>query len=233
MPESTRQLVQQHVESCQRCADELRQIERAGAAVERLRRVEPQLHDQRDMTEQILRGIASARTEDARPPGQGVVLPFRRLQIACTLGAAFIVAAFFIQNITDADHMATLESRLNRFPSDLITSTGEPPLTAVGLNTIAEVGKFLSRPPAMDTTSFHEWLRLRDAVRSFFDVLQEGPPGFLGEVQRLRMKYPELWYVSPLNGLTAQDHIVLARQGKALMKDLRTLLQPGNSNHEK
>ena len=231
LPDEIRRQVQQHVGSCQTCAEELQQIRSTAIAVADFRRAEPQVPAKRDLTEQIMRAIEPVRASEARP--QRAAMPFRRLQFSCTLAAALVVAAFFIQNTLDVYRMAALESRLTQFSSVIMTHSGDPPLAAVGLNAIAEIGRMLSEPPAMNSIGLHERLQLREAARTFLAVLEEGPPGFSGEVQRLRAKYPELWSISPFNGLTAHDRLLLAGQGKALMSDLRTLLQPGKSDYEK
>jgi hypothetical protein len=231
IPEDTRRAVLQHAASCRRCADELRQANSAGMHVADLRQVEPRLYARRDLTNQIMRGIDTVRTGTIRlnPP---TLRPFRRLQLACTAVAAVIVAAFFLQNAVDVHRMTALESRIDQFPVVWPTSVDEPPLAALGLSTVSHIGRLLS--PASDSSEIglRGRQQLRQAVRSFFDILQAGPPAFAGEVQRLRAKYPEIWLISPLDGLTSRDRLVLSRQGKPLLKDLRTLLQPGGSNNE-
>ncbi|RPH37319.1 zf-HC2 domain-containing protein [bacterium] len=233
LPYETRRQIQQHVASCQRCSLEMQQSGDAGRFTEMLRSVEPQLHARRDLTEQIMRAVESAHANESRPHPQAVFLPSRRLQLACTAAAALIAAVFFVQNGIDIYRMASLESRLNQSPAVLIATPGEHPLAALGLNTIAEFGRLVTGPLDANKIGLRGKMQLREAVRSFLGVLRESPPGFAGEVRRLRAKYPELWFISPIDGLTDHDRLVLSRQGKALMKDLRALIQQGKSDYEK
>jgi len=232
LPDETLRQIQQHAGACQRCAQELQQSRHAEKTVAGLRRGEPRLHDQRDLTDQIMRRIESIRMQNGTLRMTAVQFPPRRVQIVCTLAAAAIVAAFFIQNVRDVSRMAAMETRLDQLPSRRVAASGEPPLAAAGLSAIAEIGSFLSQPPSTDSISLHGRLRFREAVHSFFGMLEEGSPAVTGEVERLRAKYPDLWLISPRDGITDNDRMVLGHQGKALMKDLHTLLQPGKSNNE-
>lgn len=234
IPGQIRHQLLEHAASCERCFCELRQARSMGLQLADLRRTEPRLHAQRDLTEQVMRGIDATRAGDALPRSRPAGPPFRRLQFACTLAAAAIVTAFFFQNAIDVYRMLTLESRLSESPITLSTAVEEPRLAALGLNTMAHLGRALpSSPAAANYIGLRERQQLRDVVRSFFEVLEAGPPGFAGEVQRLRAKYPEIWLISPLDGLTSRDRLVLSRQGKSLLRDLRNVLQPGRSYYEK
>jgi hypothetical protein len=226
IPETARRQIRQHVESCEGCAEEFREIERAWGVVQDLRSAGPRLLDQRSLTEQIMREIGSSRG-DVRALGREIAVPFRRLQIGCTLAAAAIVAVFLIENVYDTYRVATLESRLNQLPSVMAVGSGEPYLAAAGLSTIAEITKFLSAPPGMDSLNLRQRQELRDLGRSASDALREGSPALSREVDRLRQKYPALWDISPLDGFTDHDRLVLDRERNALMKDLRALLQEG------
>jgi hypothetical protein len=100
------------------------------------------------------------------------------------------------------------------------------------MSTIREIGRSLSQSPAPTGERLHGLLQMREAVRTFFYVLEEGSPVFSAEVQRLRAKYPEVWLISPLNGLTQRERLVLSQQGKLVLRDLRKVLHPGGSNYE-
>ena len=233
IPEESRRQLLQHAGSCKRCARELQAAEGARLFLSDCQAMEPDLNARGDMTDQIMRSVELARNINARPGALWASPSFRRVQFGCALAAAAIAIVFFVQNISDFSRIAELESRLNRSPELIQVTPEKPHLAAVSLSTIAELGRFLTQPPSTTTLGFKGRLRLRENVRSFFEMVEQGPPGFVGEVQRLRMKYPELWVVSPLNGLTVNDRFVLSRQGKSLIKDLRQLLQPGKSDYEK
>lgn len=231
--EEIRREVLQHAGSCQRCAYELRQAGSVGLSVADLREAEPQLYAGRDFTEQIMRGVESARMNESRHPAPAAARSLRRVQIACTMAAAAIIAVFFVQNMSDVYRMAALEARLNEIPAATPAPIEEPPLAAVGLRTVAQIGRLLSGAPAATTLGLRERFQFKEAARSFFDMLEDGPPAFAAEVERLRAKYPDLWLISPLHGLTSRDRLALSQQGKTLLKDLRTALQPGKSTDEK
>jgi len=232
IPDGIRQQIEQHVGACERCAHEWKGTGRAAEFVVRLRSAEPRLQDRQAMTDRIMDALESAETGHAQPHPFRAALSFRRLQLSCTLAAAAIVAAFFVQNVIDVYRLATLERRLSQSSSPAMSAPDGSHLAVAGLNTIAEMGRMLFEPPAEGNLGLQGQLQLRESAREFFDVLREGPPGFSGEVQRLREKYPELWFVSPLEGLSAQDRLVLAQQGKALMRDIHGLLQSGDTDHE-
>lgn len=232
LPDDTRRQVQDHVASCQRCARELQQVRNTAMVIGNLRRAGPRLHAQRDLTEQIMSAIETGSTKESRSRRRAVVLPFRRLQFSCTLAAAVIAFVFFAQNTVDVYRMANLEQRLSQSPATMTMSPNESRFAAAGIDAIAEFGSMVSGPTVMDDLGLRGRIQLREAVSSFLDVLHDGSPAVRGEVQRLRAKYPELWLISPLNGLTAQDRLTLEREGKPLMRDLRTLLQPGRFNYE-
>ena len=232
IPEETRRLVHEHAASCRSCARELRQAGMAGLFIANLRSAEPRAFAQRDLTDHVMRGVELARAGKTLPR-KTAVAPFRRLQIACTFAAAAIVGAFFIQSVVDVYRVAELESRLSQIGPPGVVTADEPPLATLGFKAVAEFGRLVAGSPGASGAGLRGRMRLEETVRSFFDVLQGGPPGFVGEVQRLRGKYPELWHVSPLDGVTPRERLVLNRQGKALLNDLRSLLQPGRSENEK
>jgi hypothetical protein len=233
MPEESRRQLLQHAGSCKRCARELQEAEGARLFLSECQSMEPELKAGHDITEQIMRSVEQAPTIRARSGVRWEFPSFRRLQFGCTLAAAAIATVFFLQNISDFTRIAQLESRLSRTPNLMPVTPEEPHLAAVGFSAIAEISRFLTPSPSTTTPELQGRLRLKENVRSFSDLLEQGPPGFVGEVRRLRMKYPEIWMISPLNGLTANDRRVLSRQGKSFIKDLRQLLQPGNSDYEK
>ena len=233
IPEESRRQLLQHAGSCQRCARELQEAEGARLFLSECQSVEPELNAGRDMTEQIMRSVELTPAVGARSGARREFPSFRRLQFGCTLAAAAIAMVFFLQNISDFSRITQLESRLSRSPNVMQVTPEEPHLAAVGFSTVAEIGRFLAPSSSTTTLGLQGRFRLRENVRSFFDMLEQGPPGFVGEVRRLRMKYPEIWLISPLNGLTANDRRVLSREGKSLIKDLRQLLQPGKSEYEK
>ncbi len=225
LPDEVRRRIDEHVASCRSCLHELREIRSSGSVIDALRSAEPQLRAPEGLTDQIMRLVESSRSADTGRRTQAAFFSFRRLQFSCTLAAALIAAAFFIQTLMDAFRMAALESRLDRLTSAAEIGTDEPSLAAMGLSTIAEFGKFLAETPLENRPSLYGWLLLRDDGRFLSDLLHGGPPEYSGEVERLRAKYPELWSLSPLRGLTGHDRLVLSRQGGALMKDIRRLLQ--------
>jgi hypothetical protein len=232
MAEAIRQQVHRHVESCKACEGELRDMGRVGDALAALRSVGPRLYDEDALTERILGQVASTRDRDHRGVEQFLPPSFRRMETACTLAAAALVAAFFVQNIYDMHRVAALESRLNQSPRATAVVPLEPHLSAAGLGTIAEIAASLSEPSAAQGINVRVWQQVRDVERSLFDVLRDGRPGVADEVLRLREKYPELWTLSPTDGLGSHDRRVLDREGKALLKDLRPFMQEGEMHHE-
>jgi hypothetical protein len=233
MPEEIRRQVLQHAGSCRRCAQELKQVGSTAQFIADLRGVDPQLDAQRDLAEQIMRGVELVRNGGALWRRKPFFVPFRRLQVACTVAAAALTTIFFVQNTVDYYRITELESRLNQSTAALVASSEETSLSVVGLSAMAEVDRFLVQSPPATTGGLQERLRLREAVRSFCDMLAQGPPGFVSEVQRLRLKYPGLWIISPLNGVTSRDRSVMSRQRESLMKDIRQLLQTGKTDHDK
>ncbi len=226
LPEEIRRQIGEHIASCSACSQELQEINSSGSVIDALRNAEPRLLAQEKLTDQIMDLIESRRSRDTGRRLHAARVSFPRLQFSCTLAAALIAAAFFLQTLMDGLRMAALESRLDRFTPAAKIRTGEPSLAAMGLSTIAEFGRFLGAAPADDGVSFYGWLLLREDARFLSEILRGGPPEFSGEVERLRLKYPRLWSLSPLDGLTARDRLLLSQQGKALIEDVRKRLPP-------
>jgi hypothetical protein len=229
LPAETRRLVSQHIDSCHRCANELRNVTRTAPFLARLRSEEPSLKAPRDLTEQIMRAIEPVSGDRSGKDPTKALRSVRMLQTVCTFAAAAIVCLFFFQNIVDASRELNLESRLSTSVPVMIESPGDPLLAGLGFNAVAEFARLVTEPPAPGREGWKEQKQREETARTVLEVLQTGPPEYSEEVHRLRAKYPDLWAISPFRGITSHDREVVAQQGKALLNDLRSLLQPGRN----
>jgi hypothetical protein len=232
LSDATRREVELHAKSCERCDREMKHLGRGSSMVAALREEEPVLPGGSALADQILRAIRSGAMGGGQMSAGQRRMSQRRLRFACTLAAAAIAGFFFLQTAIDVYRIARLEQRLSGTIAAEAYGPAEARMSSRALKVIAEAGAALSVVGDVRPFGMREQLQLQDGMKVFADVAQQNPPGFTGEVQRLRKKYPGLWLISLKDGLNERDREVLALQGKALVQDIHRLLQSGEHYYE-
>ena len=204
--------LEKHLGKCSACAAEAIAARRTGRMVAALQEREPMLHDPEGLTAGIMRDVELAR-EHAGLTQRRLHMPSAtvwRLQLACSVALLFIVVAVVAQTYSDARKVYALEQRLR--------SDGK----AQAAGAVLVPGQLQAGLPNVP-----DLLQL---------IQQFGPPSGSDRatlLDHIAENYPGLASINLDDGIDERERAILATEGKALMKELESMVRTGGKDNAK
>lgn len=214
----------QHVDSCPRCAAILKDLTELNGALIPQRTGTPELKEASRLNEQVIRQITGSRRVHAgrRPTGLEAILRWTGPAFGTLVISS--VALLIVQQVHDAVKLSELEHRLQErgaISAPSLSARTPDDLQFLNEKTISEGAEELFPKPAQSAdvgVQAAEFLRL-----AFIRMLGADN----GMFARIAQRYPHLARINPEDGLDESERKILLTEGKAFLKEFESLVQQG------